>query len=169
MGTLALAGMRILLLVFSRSSDSVRIANAIRDRTGADMYNITVDRDYSGFTGYCRGMYDVYAKTDMNITSELPDCSNYDVVFVGAPTWCWTIPAPLRKFLAGYDFKGKKVIPFTTAGSNDGKFFKHFAEQAKNAEVLEGRKFFKMRKETPSSIDEKVLEWLQTIPVNQKN
>ena len=40
--------------------------------------------------------------------------ADYDVVILGYPNYCSTIPMPQATFLDAYDFSGKKILPFCT-------------------------------------------------------
>jgi flavodoxin len=40
----------------------------------------------------------------------------YDVLFLGFPTWGMQLPPPVKSFLHQYDLNGKTVIPFNTNG-----------------------------------------------------
>lgn len=42
------------------------------------------------------------------------DISLYDTIVVGYPIWWGTFPMPLWTFLENHDFKGKKIVPFST-------------------------------------------------------
>lgn len=56
------------------------------------------------------------------LAGELPDPKAYDVVFVGAPVWWYTMATPLFSYLKQTDFGGRIVVPFSTQGSNYGSF-----------------------------------------------
>lgn len=54
--------------------------------------------------------------------AEDKDVSVYDVVFLGYPNWCGTMPMPVWTFLENHDFSGKVIMPFcTNEGSGMGK------------------------------------------------
>ena len=81
----------------------------------ADLFEIKPVNEYSDIYKECVEQ----AKTDIatNARPELKediDISEYDVVFVGYPNWCGTMPMPVWTFLEKHDFTGKKVCPFCT-------------------------------------------------------
>lgn len=51
------------------------------------------------------------------LKTKIGSIQNYDVVFVGIPTWGMQLPPPMKSFLHQYDLKRKTVISFNT---NDG-------------------------------------------------
>ena len=42
------------------------------------------------------------------------DISAYDVVYLGYPNWCGTMPMPVWTFLDAHDWTGKVICPFCT-------------------------------------------------------
>jgi hypothetical protein len=65
----------------------------------------------------------------------MPDMDGFDVVFVGSPIWWYTAATPVKAFLEKTDFKGRRVVHFSTQGSNVGTFLEDFTAMAKNANV----------------------------------
>ena len=55
--------------------------------------------------------YDTNARP---ILAEDIDISSYDVIYLGYPNWCGTMPMPVWTFLGNHDFTGKMVCPFCT-------------------------------------------------------
>ena len=50
---------------------------------------------------------------------------DYDVIFLGYPNWCGTMPMALWTFLENHDFSGKTIYPFCThEGSGVGHSWK---------------------------------------------
>ena len=93
----------------------------------------------------------------------LPDIAAYDVVFVGAPVWWYTMAPPLFSILEQIDFQGKKVVPFSTQGSNTGTFFEDFAATAKNAQILQHASFNNMDKKYDKQVEAKVTDWINKL------
>ena len=56
---------------------------------------------------------------------DLSDVTAYDVIFLGYPNWCGTMPMPVWTFLEGHDFSGKIIKPFCT---HEGSGFGHSLE-----------------------------------------
>ena len=90
-------------------------AEMIAEVCGADLFEIKTVVEYSDIYKECVEQ----AKTDMatDARPELKedfDISGYDVIFVGYPNWCGTMPKAVWTFLEGHDFTGKVVCPFCT-------------------------------------------------------
>lgn len=66
-------------------------------------------------------------------------------------------------FLQQTDFKRKKVVPFSTQGSNYGAFFEDFEKNARNARILTGASFNNLGDEYNSAVDNKITAWLNAL------
>ena len=90
-------------------------AEILAELTGADLFQIESVSGYSEVYREC--VVKAKAEFDNNERPELKadiDISEYDVIFVGYPNWCGTMPMPVWTFLEGHDFTGKTVCPFCT-------------------------------------------------------
>ena len=97
------------------------------------------------------------------LSTEVPDFSQYDTIFVGGPVWWYTVSTPMRAFLQEADFMGKKVVPFTTQGSNVGTYFEDFAQMAKNAKLLQSASFNNMPEKYDHAVDNKIATWINAL------
>ena len=70
---------------------------------------------------------------------------------------------PVLSFLSKADFKGKTVVPFVTDGGNYGNSFVHFAQNARNAKVVQGINFRGVEKTDVSILDQKISAWLEEL------
>lgn len=100
-------------LVSFLSGTTKRVATAIADAAGADLYEITPT-----------------------------DWDSYDTVLIGYPIW-WGIAAwPVDNFVKGNDFTGKTVIPFcTSASSGLGDSGSLLEEMVATGDWQEGHRF----------------------------
>jgi putative NADPH-quinone reductase len=58
------------------------------------------------------------------LKTKIDPVEQYDVMFLGFPTWGMHLPVPIKSFLNQYSLKGKTVIPFNTdAGYGEGSSF----------------------------------------------
>jgi len=72
----------------------------------------------------------------------------------------YTAATPVKAFLEKIDFKGRKVVPFSTQGSNVGTFLEDFVKMAKGANVMGYQSFNNMGKEYDKAVDKKISVWL---------
>ena len=118
------------------------VAEMIADKTGADMFEILPIDDHYPMT--YDALTDV-AKQEQNENArpeylgEVPDLSQYDTVFIGAPVWWYTFPMIIYTLFDEYDFSGKTIVPFNThMGSGDGGTYKTIEQLAPKEKVLSG-------------------------------
>ena len=141
------------------------IARYINESLGGDLLPLEVSNPYP---------YDVDAtikEIDDNgdprtITTKIENIDQYDVVFIGFPVWYSTMPEPLSKFLADYDFSGKTIVPFSThRGSRFGSSINDLKELLPDATFLEG---YTVAGDDASGSQEEVAQWLKDIGMEKK-
>ena len=110
------------------------------------------------------------------LKTKIDSIQNYDVVFVGFPTWVMKLPPPMKSFLHQYDFSGKTIVPFNTNdGYGIGSSFETVKELCPNSGILEGftikggvdkdGKAFLTKDENRKAAATEVRKWLQKIKV----
>ena len=73
------------------------------------------------------------------LKTQIPNINQYELIFIGFPTWGMRLPPPMKSFLNDYDLSGKTVIPFNTnAGYGIGSSFKTIEQMCPDSEILEG-------------------------------
>lgn len=117
---------KVLVVYYSASGNTERVAKDIADAAGADLFEITPTEVYTDDDLNWRNSdsrvsreHDDESLRDVPlITTEVPDWDSYDTVFIGYPIW-WGIAAwPVDNFVKANDFTGKTVIPFATSASS---------------------------------------------------
>lgn len=90
------------------------VADMIQAQTGGTLFSILTSVDYPGDGGalidYAAEEQEEDARPELTSHIENPD--DYDVIFVGYPTWWYDMPQALYSFFDEYDFSGKTIIPF---------------------------------------------------------
>lgn len=90
------------------------VADMIQAQTGGTLFSIQTSVDYPGDGGalidYVAEEQEEDARPELTSHIENPD--DYDVIFVGYPTWWYDMPQALYSFFDEYDFSGKTIIPF---------------------------------------------------------
>ncbi len=132
---------KILIVYLSRTNNTKVIAEIIQKNVGGRLVALELVKAYP--ENYQATVQQV---VDENETGYLPplktkidSVEQYDIVFVGFPTWGMKMPPPMKSFLKQYDLSGKTVIPFNTnAGYGVGNGFETVKEFCKNSKVLEG-------------------------------
>lgn len=90
------------------------VADMIQAETGGDLFSIRTSTVYPADGGELIG----YASQEQadnarpELTSHIENLDQYDVIFVGFPTWWYDLPQALYSFFDEYDFSGKTIVPF---------------------------------------------------------
>ena len=117
---------KVLVVYYSASGNTERVAKDIADAAGADLFEITPTEVYTDDDLNWRKSdsrvsreHDDESLRDVHLTTtKVPDWDSYDTVFIGYPIW-WGIAAwPVDNFVKANDFTGKTVIPFATSTSS---------------------------------------------------
>lgn len=139
-GNIDLKDKKVLVVYFSETGNTQKLAKLISDEVGGDFRRIETVKPYP--TG--QELFD-YTKNerDEDARPELKDLGvnmdDYVVVFVGYPIWWYTLPMPIYTFFDKYDFDDKIIVPFNThEGSGDGGTYSTIKNWEKNAKVLDG-------------------------------
>lgn len=157
---------KVLVVYYSYSGNTRDIAMKIKEMTNADTYEIEVLKDYPSVPKAYAVMRKELKEHDYpEIKDKSLNLEGYDVVFVGTPIWWFTASTPVMSFLESHDFKDRKVVPFATHNGEPGKFYEDFKEKAKNANILEGRVFFRPSREDETLLNNKIADWINNLSV----
>lgn len=117
---------KVLVVYYSASGNTARVANDIAEAAGADVFEIIPAEPYTSddlnWTNQSSRVSVEHdnpdARTVALASTEVPDWDSYTTVFIGYPIW-WGIAAwPVDGFVSANDFTGKTVIPFATSSSS---------------------------------------------------
>lgn len=145
----------ILVVYFSRTGEQYNVgvidhgntaivAEMIAQETGADLFEVLPADDHYPMT--YNELTDV-AKKEQNekarpaYAGEVPDLSQYDTVFIGAPVWWGDWPMIMYTFFEenAAALSGKKLVPFSThEGSGLSGFDKKLSSAVNGSTVLKG-------------------------------
>ena len=110
---------RSLVVYYSQSGTTEKVANIIQKKTGADIERIETVNPYSGVMGAIAGAF-MGERRDGKFRDLKPmkaKVADYDTIYVGYPIWAGTFAGPMHSFVKTADLKGKVIVPFCTFGS----------------------------------------------------
>ena len=156
---------RTLIVVYSYSGNTRRVAQILQNVTDGDLLEINTRRDYAG------GMAVMAAQTRIeraigllpSLDVELPDIERYDCILIGGPVWSYTVATPLSRFLSDMDFTGKQIAPFWTDAGSPGDYETDFASQIQGGEVLAGLGLSASSRLSDEEVTQRLEEWLDTL------
>lgn len=144
------AANKTLVVYYSASGNTRRVAEAIAQAANADLFEIVPtevytneDLNWTNPNSRVSREHDDESLRDVPLTTtEVPDWDSYDTVLLGYPIW-WGIAAwPVNNFVKANDFTGKTVIPFATSSSSGmGQSGSLLAEMANGGDWQQGQRF----------------------------
>lgn len=154
------AGGKVLIIYFSHSGNTRRLAGFIHERTGGDMVELKTvvpyPEDYDAVVDQAKQEQQADARPQISTT--LPDLAAYDTVFIGFPNWWGTLPMPFFTLLEKYPLGAKNVVPFCThEGSRFGRSESDLKKLCPQARLLKG---FEVRGSRVSGAADDVDAWL---------
>jgi hypothetical protein len=111
--------MRSVVVVYSRSGNTLKVAQALADRLGAEIVEIDCGRRYDGPFGFLRGVIDSVMRRSPPIEVAEAAAGPYDLTVVAAPIWAGRAAAPLMAFLARRPKGAGRVALLLTHGGSD--------------------------------------------------
>ncbi|HEX8021623.1 flavodoxin family protein [Mucilaginibacter sp.] len=172
---------KILIVYLSRTNNTKAIANLIHDEVGGKLVSLELEKPYP--ENYQSIVQQVAKENESGylqpLKTKIDSIDQYDVVFVGFPTWGMKLPPPMKSFLKQYDLSGKTIVPFNTnAGYGIGSTFETVKELCPKSNVLDGFTtkggierdgvYFVMQGEREKQAREEIKEWLQRIKIQRQ-
>lgn len=151
--------MKTLITYFSASGVTKKVAEKVKEISGADIFEIEPVKKYSKLdllwvNPKSRSSVEMKDKTSRVEIKNKVDINKYDIIYIGFPVWWYTCPRIINTFLESYSFDNKIVRLFCTSGSTD-------ADTVFNS-IKDDYKFIKdCKRLTLKTSDEEIKEWLK--------
>jgi len=108
---------KILIVSYSRSGATRRIAEALAAELKCDAEEIVVTISRTGLLGIMRSLIEAMRQRPASIKPTRFDPSSYDLVVIGTPVWAWSVSSPIRAYLMENAKNLPLVAFFCTLGS----------------------------------------------------
>lgn len=154
---------KTLIIYYSLTGHTKEIAEKIKEKTNADLYEIETAEPLPAGPKLHLAVREQLKTQKYPALKNIPDITAYDTIFIGAPVWWYTAATPVLSLLDQVDFQNKKVVPFSTQGSNAGTFLEDFKAKIKNAVVLDYASFNNIGKEYDQAVNAKIAAWLNNL------
>ena len=135
--------MKALVVYFSASGVTAKVAQAVAEAAGADLFEIKPEKPYTAAdlnwkNPLARCNREKLGGKDVPVAGKVENMAEYDTLYVGFPIWYGCAPNVVNTFLKGYDLSGKKLHVFATSGgSGIGKTGEKLKPYAPGAEIVE--------------------------------
>lgn len=157
----------MLVVYFSCTDTTERIAQLIQAETNADLFEIIPVNPYTaedlnyGDSGSRATIEQRDSSVRPEISGSIENMEQYDIVFIGYPIWWSQEPRIIDTFMKSYDFSGKTVIPFCTSGSSgigtSESNLKNLSSET--ATWLSGRRFSR------TTLQEDISAWVSSLNI----
>ena len=156
----------ILIVYFSATGNTERIANAIAEATGGDIFELVPVDPYTSadlrWTDENSRVVQEYENPELRdielVSTTVENWADYDTVFIGYPIWWYDAAWPVNGFVTANDFTGKTVYTFCTSSSSGlGSSTQNLADMAGSGDWRDGQRF------RSSASESDVREWLQDL------
>ncbi|OGA98435.1 MAG: hypothetical protein A3E25_18685 [Burkholderiales bacterium RIFCSPHIGHO2_12_FULL_69_20] len=107
---------RILVVCYSRTGRTRRVAEAIALQCDADLDGIKDRVPRQGQLGYLRSALQALLHTTPWIQPARRPVGDYSLVIIGTPVWGWNMASPVRSYLSRYADRCRRVAFFCTCG-----------------------------------------------------
>jgi len=161
----ALADGKVLVVFFSHTGHTRKIAEMIHDQVGGDLVEIQpvvpYPSDYEAVKA--QAMREQTSGFRPALKGRIANFDSYRVIFLGYPIWWAKLPPPVTSFLAEYSFSGKTIVPFCThQGSRFGETLTGIKTLCPQASLADGLAVWGR---DADGAQHEVVQWLQTIKV----
>jgi flavodoxin len=167
---------KILIVYLTRTKNTEAVARMIQKNVGGKLVALELVNPYpADYRAHVAQMVQENRENFLPpLKTKIDSIGQYDIVFVGFPTWDMKIPPPMKTFLKQYDLSGKTVVPFNTnAGYGVGSSFETVKELCTKSKVLDGYStkggierdgiLFVMKDDKERTVKAEVQEWLKKI------
>jgi flavodoxin len=116
--------MKILIVYYSRTSNTRKVAEEIQNNLDCDIEEIIDTQNRSGILKYITSGFQASRRKLTILENIKNDPASYDLLVIGTPVWAGNISTPIRTYIHQNQAKFNNVAFFCTAGGSrfDGTF-----------------------------------------------
>jgi flavodoxin len=121
--------MKALVVFYSRTGNTRKLAQAIAKSVDAELEEIIDRVDRRGILGYLRSGIEGWFGGQVAIDAPKRDPALFDIVIIGTPIWRWSVSGPMKQYIESQRSKFRNVAFFCTmGGSGDTRAFRQMQE-----------------------------------------
>jgi flavodoxin len=125
---------KVLVVYYSLSGNTARVALDLARRLGADIESLRDKNHGAEFAGFLRAAYDAWRRIPSSVENLGRDPGNYDLTIIGTPVWVGQMTPAVRSYLRQTHGRCDRVGFFVTSGNTDvTKVLRSFEAEAKQA------------------------------------
>jgi hypothetical protein len=112
-------GKKVLVVYYSRSGNTARVARDLAARLDADVEALQDLQEGSGWLNVLRAAVRAWRKRPASIRSPQHDPADYALTVIGTPVWAWQMTPAVRAYLQQVGRHLREVAFFVTSGNTD--------------------------------------------------
>lgn len=116
--TVDVAKKKPLVVYFSESGNTKKVAEMIHNKVGGDIIRIEMVKaypeNYDTLTKQAKREQEQNARPELK--TKIPNINEYGVIFLGYPNWWSSMPMPVYTFIEQNHLDGHTIAPFATHG-----------------------------------------------------
>lgn len=155
------AGKRVLVVHYSLSGNTERVADDLATRLGADREKIGDIKNRRGLLGYWRAALDSIRERPAELTGLDKDPNDYALTLIGTPIWAGKITPAVRAYLRVNSGRFKDVAFFTTSGSTAAEKVVPAMERLAGRQAIAYAGFDYVDLKTESLYEQKIAAFLE--------
>ena len=143
------------------------VATVIGEATGGDMVRIQTAQAYPENFDDLADRADQERQNNIHpeISTNIENFDDYDVVFIGYPIWWYQMPMAMYTFFDKFDCNGKTIIPFSThGGSGWSGTLEDIRGLVSNTTMVDGHSISRNNTATSRT---GILNWLREIGITE--
>ncbi len=113
--------MKTLIIYYSESQNTKRVAETLSLQLDTDIIRIEDTKKRTGIFNKFNSSIDAFRENKTEIRPSTIDISNYELIYIGTPTWASNPTPAIITLIDSLDLKGKDVVLFATMSSSGGK------------------------------------------------
>ncbi len=131
--------LKALVVYYTLEENCQFVANSIGFAIGADTERIKTKKNINpkSFMKYIVGGKQVIFKEKPEILSIDKDLNNYDLLFIGTPTWAGNFTPAIRTFLEKYKIKDKYIALYCCCGGNEGNTLENLKKELEGNRIID--------------------------------
>ncbi|WP_375038346.1 flavodoxin family protein [Acinetobacter sp. RW6] len=172
---------KALIVYLSRTKNTEALAKMVQDKVGGELVALELQNPYpENYQAIVRQVDEENQKGYLpSLKTQIDNIGQYDVIFVGFPTWDMQLPPPVKSFLKQYeaDLNGKTIVPFNNnAGYGMGQSLTQFNQYCRGCQMVQSIELrggierdgilFVMEGERANQAKTEIAQWLQNLSVN---
>ena len=110
---------RVLVVYYSLTGNTARVAKDLAKRLDADIESIHDKGHGVGFLGQLTAAFDAWRKAAARIGPIQCNPSQYEITLIGTPVWAWQMTPAIRAYLQTTGGRFHNVAFFITSGNTE--------------------------------------------------